>query len=183
LKVIAVCTERENDPSTARRLERLRRPGATHGHTVLDYKKPDALLRHLQELVRDSDECIEVLEIIAHGTAGKIGGIIMGDIQRFGDALNRLNRFCRSCKIYLTSCNIGLPYPPEATMYPMPKVLAISTGCTVYACIGYSNGTHAEGNTSATPDCTYQGKYYKKLDGCPIDGRVTGDACYREFKK
>lgn len=171
------------DPAMQGNLSRLQAPGATHGYDVLAFSDIDNLIELLRAMIEESDECIEILEISAHGNPTVCDGLRVENAQRVGEAINRLNKLCEECKIYLSGCNTGVsfPPPPQGTMYPMAKILAISTNCKVYGSVGYLSGTHAEGNTRSTPTCNYQGHHYPSYPGAQTEAARQGDNCYQEY--
>jgi hypothetical protein len=173
MNVVAVPS---NDPRVAAELNRLRQPGAVPGYKVVGYTSLDDLLTQLRKLVGRGD-CIETLEIDAHGNPSVCNGITAENAQNVGEQLGLLNKLCPDCKIYLSGCNTGLA---QGTMFPLPKLLAMSTNCTVFGSVGYLSGTHAEGTERTTRDTHYRDRYYPPYPGSQ---NQTGSGCYRSFTR
>jgi hypothetical protein len=128
-------------------------------------------------LLQSTGDCIEVLEIDAHGSPDSINGIRGTTAYDFGEKLQKLNRFCRNCRIYLSGCNTALRDFPT----PVPQIIANATGCTVYGTVGHTSGTYCKGKeTTLHPDDLERRRHYEPYPGSK---KARGDDCFKPFTK
>ena len=184
MNVIAVPSAPANDPALQGKRTRLS-SSPPPGWRYTGYSSLQDLVDRLKDLLKNSDDCISTLEIDAHGSPTSCDWINDANAQNFGEQLGLLNKFCKDCKVYLTGCNTGVswPPPPLGTIYPMAKILAMSTNCTVYGTIGYTSGTHAEGTAHSTRSCIYNGHYYAPIPGCQTAAEERADRCYKPYTR
>jgi hypothetical protein len=184
---IKVIVAPRDDASLDKERERVINYATTHGWRYTGYDSKggtswDDLLRELAGILQTTDDCIEVLEIDAHGSPDSINGITGSTAYDFGEKLQKLNRFCKNCRIYLSGCNTALRDFPS----PVPQIIANATGCTVYGTVGYMSGTYCEGTARTSEETTLHPDDPKRKRHCspyPGSKKAKGDDCFKPFTK
>lgn len=156
-----------------------------NGYSYDDYASPQGLIDYLSTLLGGTDDCLEVLEIVAHGNPSSCDGIFLAITPNtptpnmkaadFAAKLKAL-RLCKDFKLYLTACNTGCTESGAGPgLKPLAQELATALDKSVYGVQGYvDSGTHATGDLDTSSD--HKGFSY------PGGRSSSGDRAYKEFK-
>jgi hypothetical protein len=117
-------------------------------------------------IVAARHDCLSVLEIDAHGNPWLCDGIPWRQAAAFGDLLKKVT-LCDQVNIYLAGCNTGVRTENEESLAQeisrhTPTEAKDHVRVTVFGSVGYLTGTHMEGNTVTSRDCTVDGHYYPR---------------------
>jgi RHS repeat-associated protein len=117
-----------------------------NGYQRIPYDTIDQLAKVLSDTSKggSGSDCIEELEIYAHGSEDSIDGINSNNAKAIGDQLKNSVNWCYPCRIYLTGCNTGVGSGK------MAQDLADALGCTSYGIKGYGRGSRATGDIESS---------------------------------
>jgi hypothetical protein len=147
-----------------------------NGWVYQEFHHPNDLLEHLENLLAtDPDDCLEGLELIAHGGPNLCDGFEQDNATDLGPRFGQL-RLCRDFYLILSGCNTALGEESP----PFPQLLANTMDCAVYGTVGYITGTWAEGNAVCTRETEYRGRRYPAY---PNSQNATGVDCFRLFRR
>jgi hypothetical protein len=158
---------------------------AGSGYSYVNYDDPQALIDALAGKLAGTDDCLAVLEIVAHANPSSCNGIYLVvspatpkpnmSAKDFAAKLKAL-RLCPGFKLYLTGCNTGCTENGAGPgLKPMAQELASALGKSVYGVSGYvDSGTHATGDVSSST--SHGGNSYPGASGS------SGDSAYKEHK-
>jgi len=144
----------------------------------------------------DNFNCMELLEIDAHGNPNMANGITHANAATFGTLLRTLN-LCDTVDIYLSGCNTGVNVAgnipvAQAISANAPTVANDNIQVTVYGSVGYMSSTNMEGNGRTSRDATTSAGYFPPYpdasDGIhqgvyPGSYEAVGSACFRAFRE
>lgn len=113
-------------------------------------------------LITNPNECLEYIEIYAHGNPRVCNGITINNIATIGTQLKTWHsaaRLCDEVNIYLTGCNTGVWFAgneslAQALSRQTPTEANDNVRVNVFGSIGYLRGNHMKGNTSTSTDAT-----------------------------
>jgi hypothetical protein len=169
---------------------------AGQGYTYVGgWRSLDALFQSIKNTLDTNNfDCIELLEIDAHGSPALCDGVSSNATAAFG-ALLRTVRLCDEVRIYLSGCNTGVRIATSESLAQLvsrqtPTEAVDNVRVTVYGSVGYLSGTNMEGNATtgrdARVDCHYYPPYPDVTDGgtrYPGSSDAAGAASYRGFRE
>ncbi len=127
---------------------------------IVEYDNKDDLIDQCAGILAGLKQkpCLELLEILAHGTPSRVNRMWTEEVTGGGWARLAHLKWCDDTSIYLTGCNTGnrlrsfpgWPNVAECLAAQIPAV-AKAFRCTVYGTVGYHYGSHAgkDGRTVA----------------------------------
>lgn len=160
----------------------------------------DLIAKIQAALITNPTECLELLEIWAHGNPGVCNGFTAQNIATLGNQLktwHTATRLCDVVNIYLSGCNTGVFYAgneslAQALSRQTPTEAGDNVRINVYGSVGYLSGTKMQGNSNTSIDATVHGDYFapfpKTTDkqGTVVHPGSTasqGAASYRGFRE
>jgi hypothetical protein len=150
-------------------------------------------------LITNPNDCLELIEVSAHGNPQVLNGILPGNVAMIGTQLKTWHtaaRLCDEVNIYLTGCNTGVRTKANESIAQSlskqtPTEASDNVRITVYGSVGYLSGTNMGGTTSTRADSTAGGHYYPPYpnvtdsQGTVHSGSMAsqGAASYRGFRE
>jgi hypothetical protein len=147
MRIVAV----QRDGSLAGDLSDAQAGAGTGGYSVIEFDGPADLIPAIQaQLAANNYDCLEYLEIVAHGEPTSLDNILEATAAAFGAQLKTLN-LCDICEVYMSGCNtaINLKFKDsfaQVVSAAGPTVVNDNVMLTVYGSVGYIAGMHATGN-------------------------------------
>ncbi|WP_119391062.1 hypothetical protein [Taklimakanibacter lacteus] len=192
-KIIAV----HNDASLAGDLTHATTGAAAAGYQVIpSFTGPGDLITSVGAILdANSFDCLELLEIVAHGDPTYLDDIL--DEPSFGASLKTV-RLCDVCHLYLSGCNTAVNLSrmfSHAQLVSLhgPTVAADGVMLTVYGAKGYVAGLHMDGSEDTVGNRGVGGVYLAGYPDAP-DGsgnpgvnigsiNAVGQACWRGYRE
>lgn len=151
-------------------------------------------------LISNPNDCLELLEIWAHGNPGVINGFTTENIAILGNQLKTWHtdtRLCDVVNIYLSGCNTGVFYAGKESLAQAlsrltPTEANDKVRINVYGSVGYLSGNHMQGNSNTSTETTAHGDYFapfpKTIENQgtvvhPASTASQGAASYRGFRE
>ena len=151
-------------------------------------------------LIINPNECLELIEIWAHGNPGVCNGLTPQNIATLGSQLKTWHtdaRLCDVVSIYFSGCNTGVWFAgneslAQAMSRLTPTEANDNVRINVYGSVGYLSGTHMQGNANTYTDARVHGDYFAPFpDTTDNQGTVVhpgstvakGATCYRGFRE
>jgi len=201
MKIIAV----DNDASLAGDLADAQSGAVAAGYQVIpSFNNAGALIAAVQgTLAANNNDCLEVLEIVAHGDPTSLDGIFMRTGAAFGAQLKTLN-LCDICEVYMSGCNTainlsGINSIAQTVSAAGPTIADDNVMLTVHGSVGYVAGLNMNGseNTvgnragggSQAPQPVYLSGYPDAPDargGSAVNigsYSAVGGACWRSYRE
>ena len=113
-------------------------------------------------LIQNPNECLELIEVSAHGNPRVCDGITPSDVATIGIQLRTWHaaaRLCDEVSIYLTGCNTGVWFAGTESLAQTlsrqtPTEANDNVRINVYGSVGYNSGTHMQGTSKSSTDAT-----------------------------
>jgi hypothetical protein len=176
-----------------------------HGHqSAKGYTSIADLIAKIEAvLVTNPNDCLELIEVNAHGNPQLCNGITHDNAGAFGAQLKAWHtgaRLCDEVEIYLTGCNTGVRTTKTESIAQhlsgqTPTVAGENVRITVYGTAGYCRGNHMSGSARTSTDATVKHGTEKNYfapypDVTDSSGTVhpgsrggTGAASYRGYRE
>ena len=174
----------------------------SRGHEPIGgYTSVDALFDAIESILDAKQDCLEILEITAHGDATLCDGIGITDatgaderrgVETIAKRLTALS-LCDHTDVYLSACNTGLPgLSAAAGARSIAERLAdalprfsptYQQRITIHGTRGYFGGTHMGGNAK-TDRVVWGSLEARAADYPPFDDAMvaSGSGCWRPFR-
>ena len=160
------------------------------------YSSIDGLIASVKAILdANPTECLETLEVNAHGNPGVCNGITQSSASAFGQGLRRL-RLCDTVTIYLSGCNTGVRHQRHESIAQIasrhtPTEADDHVRVNVHGTIGFSIGTKMEDTIHTVRKTKYRGRKYAPYPDVtdtagnvhPGSREASGDACLRGFRE
>jgi hypothetical protein len=150
-------------------------------------------------LITNPNDCLEIIEINAHGNPGICNGFTAQNIASFGSQLatwHQATRLCDVVSIYFTGCNTGVRIAgTESLAQALSRLTPTEAGgnvrINVYGSVGYISGSHMHGDAQTVVGATVHGNYFAPYPSTtdsqgtnhPGSTAATGAASYRGYRE
>lgn len=166
------------------------------GYTAISgFSTLDAMFREIKnKLEANNFDCMEVLEINAHGSPQTCDGVTLHNAAAFGTQLRSVS-LCDNVHVYLSGCNTAVRSSFNESLAQLvsrhtPTEAADMTRVYVHGSVGYLAGTFMQDNGVSTRNCWSRGHYYVTYPDIFVNGvrekgssEGRGAACFRAFRE
>lgn len=156
----------------------------------------DLIAQIAARLADNNNDCLEKLEIVAHGNPNACDSILQATAAAFGASLKTLN-LCDVCDVYLSACNTAINTAHMNSISQVvsangPTVADDNVMLTVHGSVGYIRGLHvlASENTSGSrgKNGVYTSPYPDAPDALGGGVRIgshdaVGQSSWRKFRE
>jgi hypothetical protein len=195
MKIVAVF----EDQRLANNLSYVQSQAPASGYQVIPgFANLPALFTAIKNLLDANNfDCLETLEIHAHGRPSSLDGISNRDAATFAVQL-RLTRLCDVVDLYLNGCNTAINVAGKNSVAQTvsalgPTVAQDNVMLTVYGSVGYIAGFHFDGQTTSSRETKMGGLFHSPYPDAP-DARggpgvnigsqnAVGSSCWRGYRE
>jgi hypothetical protein len=180
--------------------ERIAGRAAGRGFThVRGFRSLAGLFQRIDaELAANPTECLEVVEIYAHGNPYVVDGVDRISAAALGAYLKRTARAARLCdlvEVYLTGCNTAVQTRTQISIAQITSTFTPTEAddnlrVNVFGTVGYALGTNMEGNIETRTEVTVAGHNFPPYPAIVIPPVVSpgstaasGAAAFRGFRE